>query len=242
MTDKHATPVQIGTTPAPDTYVIKVTAGGPYQVKGGPPIHQSIIEINEKGTSIGYSKGKEFAAKDTVFLCRCGQSKNAPFCDGSHKTADVDLTEAASFEPLLSGSQEIDGPKLALTDNEAYCAFARFCDQGLRIWNEVERPGASHQAMAVKMAHQCPAGRLIVWDKDTRQPIEQPVAPAIGLIEDTAEQCSGPLMVQGGIRVESASGRSYEIRNRQALCRCGLSSNKPFCDGSHASAKYQDGI
>ena len=44
------------------------------------------------------------------------------------------------------------------------------------------------------------------------------------------------------IRVESASGESYEIRNRQALCRCGASSNKPFCDGSHASIKFQDGL
>ena len=49
-------------------------------------------------------------------------------------------------------------------------------------------------------------------------------------------------MVRGGVRVESADGQSYEIRNRQALCRCGKSSNKPFCNGAHASVKYQDGI
>ncbi len=236
------TSVQIGTTPAPEQLVIKVTADGPYQVKGAPPIYQATIEINEKGTSVGYLKGQEFPSNATVYLCRCGRSKNAPFCDGSHKTAGVDLTETASFEPLLAGSTEVDGPVIALTDNEKYCAFARFCDQGLRIWNEVQRPGASHQAMATKEAHQCPSGRLLVWDKQSQQPIEQAETPSIGLIEDPAQECSGPLMVRGGIRVESASGRSYEVRNRQTLCRCGESSNKPFCDGTHASIKYRDGI
>ena len=35
---------------------------------------------------------------------------------------------------------------------------------------------------------------------------------------------------------------SYEGRNRVTLCRCGASSNKPFCDGSHASVKFDDGL
>ncbi|WP_083915635.1 CDGSH iron-sulfur domain-containing protein [Thiofilum flexile] len=33
-----------------------------------------------------------------------------------------------------------------------------------------------------------------------------------------------------------------DLSNRQALCRCGQSNNKPFCDGTHVAVKYQDGI
>ena len=43
-----------------------------------------------------------------------------------------------------------------------------------------------------------------------------------------------------GVEVVGADGRPYEVRNRQTLCRCGESSNKPFCDGTHASMKFRD--
>ena len=234
--------VQVGTTPAPEKYWIKVSAGGPYIVHGAPPVELAIIGVNDQGISTEYIKGKRFASKEGMALCRCGHSKNAPFCDGSHVKAGVDLTEAASFEPLLEGATEIDGPKLALTDNEKFCAYARFCDAANRVWNEVQMAGAVHERNTIHMTTRCPGGRLMVWDEQSRSVIEPAEPATVQPIEDPAGGCSGPLMVRGGVRVESAEGRSYEIRNRQALCRCGQSSNKPFCDGTHASFKYQDGI
>lgn len=234
--------VQEGTTPADEKYWIKVSAGGPYIVHGAPPVQLAIIGVNNQGISTEYVKGKSFPSKEGMALCRCGHSKNAPFCDGSHVKAGVDLTERASFAPLLEGATEIDGPKLALTDNEKFCAYARFCDAANRVWNEVQMAGKVHEENTIHMTTRCPGGRLMVWDEQSQQVIEPAEPPTIQPIEDPAAGCSGPLMVRGGIRVESAEGRSYEIRNRQALCRCGQSSNKPFCDGSHASVKYQDGI
>ena len=103
-------------------------------------------------------------------------------------------------------------------------------------------PDEAHEKLTEFMVHSCAAGRLLVIDRETIQPIENSEDPGVYAIEDPGMNCSGPLMVRGGVRVESAAGQSYEIRNRQALCRCGQSANKPFCDGSHASAQYQDGI
>ena len=201
-----------------------------------------MITPNSQGHSWTYTQGQAFPVKNGTALCRCGHSKHKPFCDGSHLKAGVDLTETASFAPLLAGAQEIDGPTISLTDNEAYCAFARFCDNGNRIWGEVQMPGEQHVKLATYMAHHCPSGRLMVWDNATGQPIETPQPAALSLLEDPVEKRSGPLALDGGIRVQSASGESYEVRNRQTLCRCGASSNKPFCDGSHASIKFQDGL
>lgn len=233
---------QIGTTPASDQYWIKITTGGPYIVHGIPPVTQVIIAVNAAGISTKYETGKSFTASEGMALCRCGHSQHAPFCDGSHLHAPVDLTETAPFTPLLENSDEIDGPKLALTDNDKYCAFARFCDGAQRVWNEVQMEGQVHEQNTIHMTSHCPGGRLLVWDMETKQPIEPQEPASIHPVEDPAEGCSGPLMVRGGVRVESANGDSYEIRNRQALCRCGRSSNKPFCDGTHASVGYQDGI
>jgi CDGSH-type Zn-finger protein len=52
---------------------------------------------------------------------------------------------------------------------------------------------------------------------------------------------SGPLWVQSGIPVTAADGSPYEARNRVTLCRCGKSANKPFCDGTHIDAGFDDG-
>jgi hypothetical protein len=53
---------------------------------------------------------------------------------------------------------------------------------------------------------------------------------------------SGPLWVRGGVRVVSADDFQYEIRNRVYLCRCGVSKDKPFCDGSRAVIEFRDGL
>ncbi|MBE2275108.1 MAG: CDGSH iron-sulfur domain-containing protein [Rhodobacteraceae bacterium] len=234
--------VQPGSVESDPSVHIEVSKNGPYIVKGVIPLHVQTIVANAEGKSWTYQQGREFAVKDGTALCRCGHSKNKPYCDGSHVHAGVDLTETATFAPMLDGAQEIDGPHYSLTDNEAYCAFARFCDNGRQIWNEVQMHGEQHEKLSVYMAQHCPAGRLLIWDRGTGAPVEEPLPVSLSLLEDPGEHVSGPLVLRGGIRVQSADGDSYEIRNRQALCRCGASSNKPFCDGSHASIGFRDGL
>lgn len=242
MTGPKNVPVQEGSVQADPSISVVVLENGPYLVRGTPPLHTQTIVRNAEGQSWSYREGRDYPVKDKTALCRCGQSRNKPYCDGSHTKAAVDLAETATFEPMLNGAAEIDGPDYALTDNERYCAYARFCDNGGQIWNEVRTPGGEHAKLAIYMAHHCPSGRLIVWDRTTGAPVEEPLAPSLSLIEDPGAGVSGPLVLRGGIRVESASGESYEIRNRQTLCRCGASSNKPFCDGSHASIGFRDGL
>jgi CDGSH-type Zn-finger protein len=42
------------------------------------------------------------------------------------------------------------------------------------------------------------------------------------------------------VEIVGADGVPYERRNRVALCRCGASDNKPFCDGAHAEIGFRD--
>jgi len=92
--------------------------------------------------------------------------------------------------------------------------------------------------MFLRQVHHCPAGRLVAFDKAAGTTIEESLPVSIGLIEDPVEDCSGPIWLRGGISLMSADGYRYEVRNRMTICRCGASKNKPFCDGSHASIKF----
>ena len=237
--------IQIGTKPAKEGIYAEIMLNGPIMIYGGTPVVQQFIMPNEKGISTAYQEGETYEVKNVVALCRCGMSKNKPFCDGTHKQLDpndVDLTETATFQAELKTSELIEGAEISLSDDEKFCAFARFCDAGQRVWNEVQLEGEKAKELTLQMAHHCPGGRLIVWDNKTQQPIETHENPSISLIEDRMNQCSGPIMLRGGIPVKSSSGKFYEVRNRQALCRCGQSGNKPFCDGTHASMKFQDNL
>ncbi len=69
---------------------------------------------------------------------------------------------------------------------------------------------------------------------------EDAEAPATGALRVVVE-AGGPLRVTGPLTVVSADGRVKLAGNRVALCRCGHSRNKPFCDGSHETAGFERG-
>ncbi len=223
---------------------IQIVRNGPYLVHGKPEIRQEFILPNDRGNSWAYGPGRKFevAGQRPTALCRCGHSKDAPFCDGMHLKVDFDGTETASRTPILEGAKPYPGPNYILLDNEAYCAFARFCDAFGQVWNLVAEGDQLSDELSIRETFHCPSGRLMIRKRDGGALLEPRLEPSIGVLEDPAIDCSGPLYVKGGIRVEGAAGQSYEVRNRQTLCRCGMSSNKPFCNGAHASAKYRDGI
>ncbi len=215
---------------------VQIAKDGPYIVSGGPPLADEHIVTNAEGESMDYREGKKYPAQPQYALCRCGQSGNKPFCDGTHKKVQFDGTETASRQPYLEQAETLDGPAVRLTDAESLCAFARFCDPKGRIWNLVERTDDPEVRKIVEFeAAHCPAGRLVVWDKKTGKAIEPKFKPSLALIVDTEKRVNGPIWVRGGIPVVSADGHTYEVRNRLTLCRCGRSASKPFCDGAHAA-------
>jgi CDGSH-type Zn-finger protein len=50
---------------------------------------------------------------------------------------------------------------------------------------------------------------------------------------------NGPYIVTGGVELKDAEGNSYPSQDRMALCRCGASTKKPFCDGTHSKIGFQ---
>ena len=50
---------------------------------------------------------------------------------------------------------------------------------------------------------------------------------------------NGPLMVEGKLVIENSSGEKIRDGEKVFLCRCGGSSNKPFCDGTHKKINFE---
>lgn len=130
-------------------------------VYGGPLVLSGELDIEGAPED---APGLKFRAS----LCRCGLSKNKPYCDNSHVSSD-------------------------------------FKDYG-----------------AVG---------------DTGSPLEETGGPLkVTLMEN------GPLRLSGNVRIVAGSGRSAWQGTKTALCRCGLSKNKPFCDGAHRGSEWRSDV
>ncbi|MDR3137019.1 MAG: CDGSH iron-sulfur domain-containing protein [Coriobacteriales bacterium] len=221
---------------------IKIVKDGPYLVSGGVKLdHKVMVSV---GHHREYHEGESLPQAQNYALCRCGHSKNMPFCDGSHTAAHFDGTEVASKVPFDERVEVFTGPTLDLYDDNR-CAFARFCHrEDGDVWTLTEESGNERlREEAIKAAIDCPAGRLVQHDKRADYAeIEPSFEPEIDVLEDPDKQCSGPLFVKGRLPLKSADGSAYEVRNRYALCRCGGSQNKPFCDAMHVNLGFNDGL
>jgi CDGSH-type Zn-finger protein len=221
---------------------VKIVKNGPYLVSGGLPLFKERAVLGKEGEPEFWVKDKDYPKQENYSLCRCGKTKKHPFCDGAHTKAKFNGTETASMQKFEEQATKIIGPGIDMLDAQELCSSARFCHLEGSTWANVRNSTNPH---AIKIAQQtafnCPAGRLVVYDKKTGKPLEPKFEQLISLIEDTPAKVSGPIWLKGGIELESSYGMNYETRNRCTVCRCGKSTNKPFCDGSHIRAGFNDG-
>jgi len=219
---------------------IKVIRNGPYVVTGRIPLSKQEIIADAQGTAYEWREVEKYPLRENYSICRCGQSRNEPFCDGTHTKINFDGRETASLQLSHGQAKKIDGPALILSDLEQLCASTRFCHRAGGTWNLVPKSdNPDTKRMVIKEAGECPSGRLVVIDKETQKIIEPKYEQSLWLIEDPQMGVSGPIWTRGCIPIESADGNMYEIRNRVTLCRCGKSSNKPFCDSSHYPEEHK---
>jgi CDGSH-type Zn-finger protein len=217
---------------------IRIVKNGPYIVTGGVPLSEKIIVPKGKGYEL--KAGRVLPQSEKYSLCRCGNSKNAPFCDGSHLEFDFDGTELASRVDYEDRAELQVGSTIDLLDDHR-CAFVRLChrEQG-DAWELAKKSdNEENRKEAIQAASDCPAGRLVAVDKNGKR-IEPVYEPAIDIIQDPEREVSAGIFVKGNIPLESAEGFTYEVRNRYVLCRCGESINKPFCDARHVRTEFKD--
>ena len=208
---------------------IKICKNGPYIISGKIPVNQQKIIFDSEGNPLKTEVTKNLCSDPEITLCRCGGSDNKPFCDGSHRKNGFDGTEnSKNLTDNPADTEFINGPELTLQDTPHLCSGAGFCHRSGGVWDLTQDSDIPRfKKIAIEECHCCPSGRLIALDPQTSNPIEEKIDPSIGV------DSFGPLCVAGKVSVESSEGKTYPNRPRRALCRCGKSHNKPFCDGSH---------
>jgi len=221
---------------------VTIIENGPYSVDGDIPVSEAVSIGSRDGGLLNFKKEKELDKTDTAkFLCRCGHSKNKPFCDGSHVKIGFDGSETDSRVSYDEEAEYVRGPVFDAMDNQKLCAVIRACDRGNGFWDAFENAGEHHNKIyAEEVACLCASGRFTLIDKKTGKKLEPKLEKEVFLIKDEPAGHLGPVYLKGGVQVVGADGFEYEERNRVTLCRCGESRNKPFCDAMHLRCEHME--
>ena len=135
---------------------------------------------------------------------------------------------------------EYEGDRVKVTYDVGRCIHAAECvrtlpqvfDPQARPW---VRPDNAEVAQVVETVRRCPTGALQAeWEGETTAVLGTTGENRVTIVPD------GPLFARGDLQVVDAAGKEVVRDTRIALCRCGASKIKPFCDGTHSKVAFDD--
>jgi len=174
--------------------------------------------------------------KPQMALCRCGGSKNKPFCDGTH--AKNGFSSAKLEGRVVDQRDNYEKGGLTIHDNRGICAHAGRCTDGLpsvfRLKQEpwIDPSGASDKEI-IAAIQRCPSGALS-YSLEGSEHRDREAEPSIFVAPN------GPYVINGGVGLEDTTRGDGASTAHFDLCRCGGSKNKPFCDGTHWYRKFDE--
>ena len=184
------------------------------------------------------ANGESCASVRGVALCRCGGSKNKPFCDGTHGTNG--FTDKRIADDARNRRISYIGKRITIHDNRGVCAHAGFCTDRLksvfRMGQEpwIDPDGASTEEI-ITTIKECPSGALS-YSIEAVEYRDHAREPMVTVTND------GPYAIAGGIELIGVTFGDGASKEHYTLCRCGASKNKPFCDGTHWQVEFRDAV
>src|SRR5918992_1183082 len=158
---------------------------------------------------------------------------------------DLPAGAPAQDDPRKAGVPRQSGPtrvyeseELAVVWDATRCVHVATCLRALpevfdvrrRPWVDVEGAPDEQIAEAVRL---CPTGAL-KYESRGDFPAEEPDP-----VTTVQAGHLGPLYLRGRVRLVDGHGRLIAEETRVALCRCGASAHKPYCDNSHRLVRPQ---
>lgn len=169
-------------------------------------------------------------------LCRCGESKYKPLCDGSHAQAGFDGKCEDSEKKELAYYR---GKEITIVYDRYLCMGAGYCGELEAVFGTHDAPKYEPDAAAVAdiiaTIKKCPSGALSYQIEDEY----------FGNYCDQTHivvEKDGQLNCQGDITVidDQDSDKLLPCTDHFTLCRCGGSKKKPLCDGSHHENGFKE--
>ncbi len=120
------------------------------------------------------------------------------------------------------------------------CIHSKICWSQLReVFDPAKKPwinmeGSSTEKI-IAQVQQCPSG-AISFTYNNEQATAPTDAPAATVIEISN---NGPILIKESCIIKHSNGTEEIKTGTVALCRCGASSNKPYCDGSHRKTGFE---
>jgi len=169
-----------------------------------------------------------------VFLCRCGASQNKPYCDGAHVKVGYRDENRCTNNTL----QTYESPHITVHFNRSICSGAAECVRNLpSVFKNASvdwiHPGEAPVADVIATVEKCPSGALS-YTLDNVTTITGADSVAVNIVKN------GPYEVRGPVEFAPPKWSENASKSKFALCRCGKSSNNPFCDYSHGEQKWVD--
>ncbi|MGB1033056.1 MAG: (4Fe-4S)-binding protein, partial [Flavobacteriales bacterium] len=126
-------------------------------------------------------------------------------------------------------------PEITVNWDHTKCIHSEKCWRKLpQVFQPKSRPwilieGAPAETIKLQVAA-CPSGALSIADSET---------DSNGTTSSIEIVPNGPALIKGSCEISTPSGEVQKMDTGAALCRCGASNNKPFCDGSHVKIDFQ---
>lgn len=196
--------------------------------------------IVETPPNLSGSIEADLSGKPKVALCRCGASANKPFCDGAH--AKISFSSAPDRSHLrntpVNYTGEVNGVTVTVSYTPVLCTHAAQCQaRAAAVFNPSQKPWITPENGTLEgildVIAACPSGALRVSVGE--QPSQHMTTGDVAIEVEK----DGPYHVSN-VPLEAEFNGEGASRAKYSLCRCGLSKNKPFCDGSHYDAKWSD--
>jgi len=211
---------------------IQVALDGPYLVTGAERVRDWL--------------GEPIDVPPQAALCRCGESKIKPFCDGSHAAAG--FSGAKDPKRVEDRLDTYIGQQVTILDNRGTCQHSGFCSDRLASVFRVDEepfvaPSGGRMDEIIRAVRDCPSGALsyALDGVEARDAVDLHGTrdAAIEVTRDGPYRITGafPLSDERGLPVARNAGASLE---HYALCRCGHSQNKPLCSGMHWYVEFRD--